>query len=54
MIKITYETYVSNKIVSGYIKYELRDGTVFEKTRLVRNLNVKLVLHNRKLVKIDQ
>ncbi len=52
MMKVTHETYNSMEMVGGYIKYVLRDGTLFEKTRLVRNLNIKLALHDRKLVKI--
>jgi hypothetical protein len=52
MMKITHETYSSMEMVGGYIKYVLRDGTLFEKTRLVRNLDVKLALHDRKLVKV--
>lgn len=50
MMKITHETYRAKNMVGGYIKYVLRDGTPFEKTRLVRNLSVKLALHDRKLV----
>jgi site-specific DNA recombinase len=52
MMKVTHETYSSMEMVGGYIKYVLRDGTLFEKTRLVRNLDIKLALHDRKLVKI--
>ncbi len=52
MMRVTHETYSSMDMVGGYIKYVLRDGTLFEKTRLVRNLDVKLALHDRKLVKI--
>lgn len=33
----------------GYAEYVLRRGTDFEKTRLVRNLETKLVIHNRKV-----
>jgi len=51
MMKVTHETYSSTEMIGGYIKYVLRDGTLFEKTRLIRNLDVKLALHNRKLVK---
>jgi DNA invertase Pin-like site-specific DNA recombinase len=50
MMKITHETYSSTEMVGGYIKYVLRDGTLFEKTRLVRNLSVNLALHDRRLV----
>lgn len=36
-----------------YIRYVLNEGTAFEKTRLIRNLNVVLKLHNRRLIKTD-
>jgi hypothetical protein len=52
MMKVTHENYSPMEMAGGYIKYVLRDGTLFEKTRLVRNLDVKLALHDRKLVKI--
>ena len=38
--------------VEGYVKYVLERGTDFEKTRLVRNLKIKLALHERQLVVI--
>lgn len=50
MMKVTHETYASTEMIGAYIKYVLRDGTLFEKTRLVRNLQVGLLLHKRKLV----
>jgi site-specific DNA recombinase len=53
MMKVTHETYSSMEMVGGYIKYVLRDGTLFEKTRLVRNLDVKLALRDRKLVRVS-
>lgn len=53
MMKITHETYSSNEMVGGYIKYVLREGTLFEKTRLIRNLDVKLALHDRKIVHLQ-
>ncbi len=52
MMKVTHETYSPMEMVGGYIKYVLRDGTLFEKTRLVRNLDVKLALHNKQIVRI--
>lgn len=52
MMKVTHENYSPMEMVGGYIKYVLRDGTLFEKTRLVRNLDVKLALHDRKLVRL--
>lgn len=51
MMRITNETYSPQDMVGGYIKYVLHEGTLFEKTRLVRNLNIKLVLHDQKLIK---
>lgn len=53
MMKVTHEAYSPQDMIGGYIKYVLRDGTLFEKTRLVRNLNIKLALHNRKLYPIS-
>lgn len=52
MMTITHEAYGQNEMIGAYIKYVLHNGTLFEKTRLVRNLNIKLGLHERKLVKI--
>jgi site-specific DNA recombinase len=52
MMGITYETHDKNEMIGFYIKYVLRYGTQFERTRLVRNLNIKLALHERKLVRI--
>ena len=40
-----------DEIKANYVKYVLSSGTNFEKTRLIRNLNVNLMLHDRKLVK---
>lgn len=37
---------------AGYVKYVLQEGTEFEKTRLIRNLKVKLALHNKRVVRI--
>lgn len=51
MMKVTHETYSATEMTGGYIKYVLRDGTLFEKTRLIRNLSVELALHDRKLVR---
>ncbi len=53
MMKVTHETVSPDEMVGGYIKYVLREGTLFEKTRLIRNLDLKLALHNRKIVRID-
>lgn len=39
------------KLVGAYIQYALHRGTTFEKTRLVRNLDISLSLHNKMLIK---
>lgn len=36
--------------VGAYIKYVLNEGSTFEKTRLIRNIDAKLLLHNRLLI----
>lgn len=38
--------------VAGYVKYVLQSGSQFEKTRLVRNLDIKLALHDKRVVRI--
>lgn len=50
ILKSTNGTYDERLVVGSYIKYVVRDGSNFEKTRLVRNLNVKLALHDRTVV----
>jgi hypothetical protein len=53
MMSVTNENYDKQEMVGGYIKYVLHEGSLFEKTRLVRNINLNLSLHNRKLTKIE-
>lgn len=50
MISLTSDTRVKNNIIKTYIRYVVSEGSLFEKTRLVRNLQVDLLLHERKLV----
>jgi hypothetical protein len=52
--KMMKSTYKATKVdmVAGYVKYVLNEGSQFEKTRLIRNLDIKLALHDKKLVKI--
>lgn len=38
--------------VRYYARYVLQNGSDFDKTRLVRNIGLKLTLHDRKLVKL--
>jgi len=39
--------------INDYINYVLKKGTSFEKTRLIRNLNIEFALHERKLVNVN-
>jgi hypothetical protein len=50
MMKSTYKSTEIN-MVAGYVKYVLNEGSQFEKTRLIRNLDIKLALHDRELVR---
>ena len=52
MMTVTHSIQNQRIMVGSYIKYVLQDGTQLERTRLVRNLNAGLSLHNRKLVRI--
>jgi len=51
--RITNPRMSKDKVNSSYIKYVLHEGSLFEKTRLIRNLDVKLALHDRKLIRVD-
>jgi len=48
----TEKKYTKSEITKSYCKYVLEKGTDFERTQLVRNLNVKLAIHDRKIVEI--
>lgn len=52
MMRATHKGYGKKNMIAGYVKYVLQEGSEFEKTRLVRNLNIKLALHEKKLVRI--
>lgn len=52
MMRSTHPTYAKKNLIPGYIKYVLEHGSEFEKTRLVRNLNVSLALRNKEVVKL--
>lgn len=52
MMLVTHKTFGKKNMIGGYVKYVLAEGSQFEKTRLVRNLGIRLALHERKLVKI--
>lgn len=49
---LTNESMNLENAVQSYIKYIVQNGTNFEKTRLVRNFDTKLVLLDKKLVKV--
>lgn len=44
--------YTKKEIIKSYTKYVLEQGSDSEKTQLVRNLNVKLAIHDRKIVEV--
>jgi hypothetical protein len=50
MMKATHKGYGKKNLIAGYVKYVLQEGSEFEKTRLVRSLNIKLALHDRNIV----
>jgi hypothetical protein len=50
MMSVTDENYDKKKMIGGYIKYVLYEGSLFEKTRLIRNINVNCALHNKRLI----
>lgn len=52
MMQITHGDKDQKKMIGAYIKYVLNRGTQYEKTRLVRNLNVRLALHDKMLVRV--
>ncbi|AHB42762.1 recombinase [Candidatus Saccharibacteria bacterium RAAC3_TM7_1] len=52
MISLTNDAHIKNNVMAAYIRYVLKDGSLFEKTRLVRNLQTGLALHDRKLVSL--
>ena len=49
IMKLTDESITDDKAAPIYIEYALRKGSDFEKTRLVRNLDTKLVLSDKRL-----
>jgi site-specific DNA recombinase len=52
MMRSLEPTASSQDAKKGYVKYLLTQGTDFEKTRLIRNLNTKLVIKNKELIEI--
>lgn len=45
--------YTKAETIRSYVKYVLRKGTDFEKTQLVRSLDIKLAIHNRKMIVVE-
>ena len=52
MISVTNENYDKQEMIGGYIKYVLHEGSLFEKTRLIRNFDVSLALQDRRIVRV--
>lgn len=50
MMKATHKGYGKKNLIAGYVKYVLQEGSEFEKTRLVRNLRLKLALHDKSII----
>lgn len=50
MMKVAQPQHSKRHAVGGYIKYVLHHGTIFEKTRLIRNIDKQITLHERKLI----
>lgn len=50
MMSSTNPKFIKSSVIHSYAKYVLEKGSDFEKTRLVRNLDTKLAIHNRTLI----
>lgn len=53
MMAVTYDEANQSKVIEGYVKYVLRNGTNYEKTRLIKNLNIELALKNRCMITVS-
>jgi len=51
MVNMANKSYDPKMAAADYVKYVLVEGTDFEKTRLIRNLNTQLTLHSGNLIK---
>jgi site-specific DNA recombinase len=51
MMSSANSSYDKKNMIGGYIKYVLHEGSDFEKTRLVRNLELELRLHDKTLIR---
>jgi hypothetical protein len=52
MMAITHSDHNQQHMIGAYIKYVLQNGTMYEKSRLIRNLDIKLALHDRKIIRV--
>jgi hypothetical protein len=50
MMVAAVPNYNDSEALGGYVNYILNQGSIFEKTRLVRNLDVKLTLRDKRLI----
>lgn len=50
IIRSTNEQYTDSVAIGSYIKYVIQEESLFEKTRLIHNLDVKILLHDRKTI----
>jgi site-specific DNA recombinase len=51
MMAVTHPMQNQQQTTGSYIKYVLQSGTSLERTRLVRNMNVNLSLHQKRLIR---
>lgn len=54
MMMVTHKGYSQKNMIARYVKYVLKEGSGFEKTIIVRNLNIKLALFDRRIVRLDK
>lgn len=52
MVKTANRSFNSTQLFRTYAKYVLESGSEFERTRLVRNLNCNLAIHNRTVIDV--
>jgi len=52
MMSVTNENYDKQEMIGSYIKYVLHEGSLFEKTRLIRNIKMKLILRDKSIVRL--
>lgn len=54
IISTTHPAASQSYVIGAYIKYVLCNGTPLERTRLIRNLDVKLALHQKRLIRSSE